>query len=142
LRIPTFIFLILGVIIINGCSIGSSKSFHLKEILLINNSSEIREIKIKKLDMNSGKQDIDIIDKQQIDKAWNYLNTINFKALTSSNSVTYKERINEYSIIINHSKGNDIIQIENQGSFLYRDGDSYRITNINLDLGYLQDFFK
>jgi hypothetical protein len=143
LRIPTLILLILGVIFINGCSIASSKTLHLKDVLLIKNSnSEIQEIKIKRLDMNTGNPDIDIIEKQQIDEVWNYLNTINFESINSSNNATYKEHINEYEINIYHSKGNDIIQIKNQGAFLYKDAESYRITNKNLDLSYLDGFLN
>lgn len=131
--------LILTTIFVIGCSGGSNKSFHLNNILQIESYSEIKEIKVKNLDTA---KEVDILDKQQVNELCNYLNTINFKELSSSNRETYKQPINEYELNIYGNKGNDVIQIKNQGTFFYIGAKSYRITNENLDLGFLKMLFK
>ncbi|WP_379134045.1 hypothetical protein [Paenibacillus sp. sgz500958] len=135
MRIRTLFLIVLITLIVSSCS--SSKSYHVKDILLVETSVDIKEIIIKDLDHN---REVSLTKNSEIIEIWRSLDSLEF--ISSKHGVTYKEPVHEFEINFIYSDGNEILEIKNQGAFLYKESNSYRIINKQPDLSFLTNLFE
>jgi len=104
---------------------------------LVKTSADVKEIIINDLDHD---RELSFKDNSKIIEIWRYLDSL--ELISSKHDVTYKEPVHEFEINIIYSEGNERIEIKNQGAFLYKDTNSYRIINKKLDLSFLTNLFE